>query len=674
MVGKIICIFILLFYVCLNAAIVFGNNGTDPKATAKSLYDQVKGKFNTREGINTNFISPLMGSGSLTTFDNTKSFTTKLACPSSNKFIQIIMQPKQNTNTVDFIVYYDSNFDGYIDKNWYFTGITGICSNGYIKCKDTVNWKECKTYRVVYDGSSFVEDEVSFYNLSHCFRVVSVYGAFLNYDYILSNFGGILVGAMQKYNPHYSVTNVEYPAEMTILYYGQDVQKCSYNKSAPVSGVDNPEAFFGGALKGDFSSVYQFLSSGSSLLKASNFTSPLANIYNNMTEKSCTVRRVLQKEGMNWQDAVISSSNTCTSVNRASLCGDNCLYVEVPVPVSSTSEQRADLYLNFGMLPYLQSVSVQWCRDCLGKRYIYKFYLNDNLVKSGNYTDLSSSGKWAQVYIPVSGVSDSVKLSFAFSGVEMNGCTTLYLTFWFSKLISVCQVSESIEDNCQQLRNNPDCMLRDRYVDDTPVIRNGRETGLQPLLSCKDVCGQTYCYTDWTVKDVYLCKVNSPEFDSTRVQSIFSTINFDENSKLLMYTDKYMVNGTWVTSSGSIDLSRFIGNKDEGCLQVCKVKIVVPEDEIGEKGNVSNYRDPHLSAFKVYYDYRECVEGKCPYNPSNNEEMVQDCACLSDFQNALLSLQAIRMAAQDIICSSGQFKPLPGFEQGADTSTIIPVK
>jgi hypothetical protein len=60
----------------------------------------------------------------------------------------------------------------------------------------------------------------------------------------------------------------------------------------------------------------------------------------------------------------------------------------------------------------------------------------------------------------------------------------------------------------------------------------------------------------------------------------------------------------------------------------------------------------------VYY-YRTCEKGVCPVQAG--EEMDIPCRCMNDFGAASTLLQTLRLAGQDMICTSGNVKTLPGY-------------
>jgi len=668
MKGRIVTVLLSFLLFAWSAEGLYAN---DAKAQAKSLYESVRGKFSTPQALNQNFVAPSLGNGTLSTFDNSKTFSANISCPSSTKFLEIIMQPQSNGN-VNFNVYFDSNFDGKVDKVQYFTGISGICGNGYVKCADPRNWFDCRMYKVSYDGSSFVETETSLFSLSSCFAVTNMYGNLVAKDYILSAFGGVLVGALQQYNPYFAVSKVQ-TQDVVITYYGQDRQRCSYNQAgAGSSSSESPAIYFGGAYTGDFSMAYRLSEVGQSLKQSSPFTGTFANLYSNMTERSCYVRRIVDSRTYDWNTFFRTSGGRsaagCWAGSGYSLCGPACIQYVVYLEecaldsVSSIIDIPRQSFFKYLSEVRFWTCTAQYGCGCFDDDNSGVFYVNNNYVGGFCGCDVDSYQDF-----PVSVRGDlllpgqntiQIKLTGVAGGKKhCCGCRPVYISFLFKDALPQCYVTgERIEDQCESLRQDPKCKLKDVFVDGTPVVLNGINTGLIPLTTCQEICGEIFCYNDWEIRKVYLCEENPPQPDFTRAQKILSTINYDGSK--LTFDDVRKEGGVWKDYPGQsfwLNLER-----GEACPKVCKVRIQSVEEvtnEVGNQGPVSNIR----TGPKILYDYRECVDNRCPFDPSAGEVMVQNCGCLTDFNDVLVSLQAVRLASQDLICSSGIQKTLPGW-------------
>lgn len=822
--GIILLIISLIFF-----SLAYAEEDFDAKSSAESLYSTAKQKTGSPESLMKNFVNPLLGNGTLYNIEGSQSFQATLVCPSSQRFLEILMQP-QETGDTNFFVYYDTNFDGNFDGSYAFMGVSGICSDGFIKC-DAGTWQNCKYYKVIFNGNSFSEEEISFNDLTSCFCINNACGNNLvwkNKKYILSTFGGVIVSALQSFNSHYAVTKTEVQ-DVVIRYYGQDTTKCSYSSST-VAGTTNPEIYFG--------NPYQMVSEAQSQMGTSEFTQLFTNLQENLSEKVCTIRRMiipnrcgketyqiylsgggrsyrlpacttshfqtsfyikdLSKitravlsevrfddwlairvnghfvyvgpksgntfrieggrvcyredesgtctaygacelstywvrrpnidlrpylvEGTNtiesfvevtgyggsqvyiyidtiqgnlecydshcklidfnpvegcdiWEQISYSSAaQNCPSVSVfPQLCGESCVQLQMPIYSAKGGAYSTSINLNIPEYLWmdLSQIMVKWCTQtygpypCMDDDGWYRIYVNGNQVASGSYGDREdcgvapNGGCWNTVNVPLTNftrANDTITVQIGGAAHDVNaGCRVVYLYLLFNNPLSGCYIEDNyIEDNCVALRSDENCFLKDRVVNGVYVVKDGENTGFTPIVECKEICGLDYCYDDWVIEEHYLCKNKLPDLDFTRPQEVLSTVRYDAN--LLIFNDVRNENGTWVSYPDQ-QLSLTL-EKGKGCSEVCKVKVT---EELPEVGGAGPLTYTNVSLPKVIYDIRECQNNKCPYDPAKGEEVVQDCACLSEFYDALISLQAVRLAGQDITCSSGVKKTLPGW-------------
>ena len=631
----------------------------DAKSKAKEVYSNVKEKVSVNENLVKNFVSPMLGNGTLYNLEGSKSFQAGLVCPSTQKFLEIIMQPK-STGDVDFIVYYDTDFNGQFDKNQIFSGISGLCSNGFIRC-DSGTWQNCRYYQVRYNGVSLVEEETTSLKVTSCFCLNNSCGsnlAWRNTNYVLSVFGGVVVSAFQSYDSRYAVSKTEVQ-DVAIRYYGQDVARCQYSPSVE-SGTSNPSIYFG--------NPYELTNRGQQEVVSSQFTQLFSNVQENVTERTCTIKRIISSQGVSWTDLVSSSaSENCQMQYVPELCGENCVKLTLPIYIHAGGAYSTTLTVVFpeALFLNLQSAVVHWCTDttgpfpCTDDDGWYYVYVNDVLVASGDYEDCQPC--WHYKNIPIDKLhsgENQVSITIGGAGGEygvQQGCRLIWLYLYFSSLFE-CYVDRNyIEDNCVSLRNNPECYLKDRITDGVYVVRNRQNTGLIPTYTCNEFCGELYCYNDWVVEERYLCKDQPVNLDFTRPQEVLSTLRYD--ASLLTFDDvRKNEQGNWASFPGQN--LRILLDEGEACPKVCKVKVVESFPEVGEAGPTTSMSK---DLERVIYDFRNCVDDVCPYDPAKGEELVANCACLSDFNDALVTFQSIRLAGKDVICSSGNEKTLPGW-------------
>jgi len=208
--------------------------------------------------------------------------------------------------------------------------------------------------------------------------------------------------------------------------------------------------------------------------------------------------------------------------------------------------------------------------------------------------------------------------------------------------------------------NDPDCKLKDEWVDGVQTWSSYNPTGFVPVgESCRTVTGwqtHTVCYNWWTKKRIYTCKIKGWNFDEEkkRMQTIVNStkdVNVMSGNVLgnVGYQDYRKNNGSWGNYSGSINIP-FAGSK-KGCMFVCKVRVPVKDTQAYANKNTSQYR----SINSYVFDYRKCSDHDgtyvCPYNPSKGEQVITNCQCIDEFAEAAAIMQTLEDAGKDIICS-----------------------
>jgi len=116
---------------------------------------------------------------------------------------------------------------------------------------------------------------------------------------------------------------------------------------------------------------------------------------------------------------------------------------------------------------------------------------------------------------------------------------------------------------------------------------------------------------------------------------------------------EHVVSGNWMVRDQTI---RFpLQDLPDECIPVCRVKVNLSVKEMQAKVELN-------PTPRALYKYLPCesVGGQyiCPYSPEDGEEIVSPCNCASHFSEAITAIQAMRLAGQDMICSSGVEKAL----------------
>ncbi|MGB9879049.1 MAG: hypothetical protein ACPLGZ_03600, partial [Candidatus Pelagibacter ubique] len=169
--------------------------------------------------------------------------------------------------------------------------------------------------------------------------------------------------------------------------------------------------------------------------------------------------------------------------------------------------------------------------------------------------------------------------------------------------------------------------------------------------SCQTFCEDVFCYDWWTKEKTYECEAPTIDLSSAkkRLAAISSSAIYSGSE--LTYTDiRYnKETDTWEEySNQKIYIS---GQQGEDCELMCKVRKLKDASQTGAFGPLNTTLRSDQQQY-VYY-YRSCIDGVCPYNPNEGEEIAQGCDCINNFPEATVGLQALRLAGQDMICTTG---------------------
>lgn len=246
---------------------------------------------------------------------------------------------------------------------------------------------------------------------------------------------------------------------------------------------------------------------------------------------------------------------------------------------------------------------------------------------------------------------------------------SVYKECTIKKQVSGCSVIEN--SNCHSIDTNS-CSIADEIWDGVQVIKAGSKTGLNPLGGCLYVCGGAQCFPWLERKIRYICPATGNVEDPTpRLKLVERTTVYNRGEGKIYYDDMLkMQSGGWMTYPNR---EIWIGEGEQvpECENVCKVKVINPgskkvlaEKEEEEVPGVKKLFVPtNISRvnkdFVYYKSCKENVDGNytiCPLK--EGEQLLEDCRCRNDFNQAILYMQAVRMAGQDMICSSGVKKNL----------------
>lgn len=623
-------------------------------------------KFGGKDALKANAIEPMNTSAPLTTVDGSQEVLTQLAHPSSNQFLDVLIQPGSTGDVSMLKVLVDTDFNGQMDYAWQAPApISGVCANGVIMC-DPGTWDNCVDYRWQSDSVGHVSlEQTTPDKLGGCYCVNNGCGNNLiwnNSAILLKDLGGGVVGAIQAANPALTISNVQ-STPVSISYFGQDMSRTT-DANGSATGAPVPPAqttYFTNPQS--LPSAASAAATASAADSSSTYSMLVTTFGTNMQRRECQIRRNVTLTEVTFNDVLLPLGGTLASFN---LCGLEC----------GTLVMDTTYKLGQGCNTYWTSFSFFVKRPELIQSVVLKeVHFDDHeliringaeVFKNGAFAGhdhATDNGPWSHAGCERSTefvIYNNKDLTSYFMSpgqvtIEMaatiagGGHGTAIFEIRLKPL--TCDVDSTINDSCQTLGTDPSCSLYDEVVDGVQTFRQGNATGLTPLPVSKQIsqgtCTKTLTY-DWWEKDrVYMC--DARPFDFSTAATRYGTVVDSVASGGSTYQDMRLVGGAWQQDSGSVSMLDF-GSHAE-CQQACKTRRVSVKDQALLSGPVSQTQtDP------VSYDilYHTCVDGNCPAGP--DEEILKDCQCLNDFAEAASVMQMLRQASQDVICSDGVAK------------------
>jgi len=660
----------LLFY-CLisfftSSFYVFADYIQDAERKARETYEMFKKTISSPRQVEQRYVNPLLGNVPIYTIDNSTSFNAQILCPSGSEFATVVIQPS-STGDLNVTVFHPGG-------QAFIQGISGICANGYIKC-DPGTWNNCTYWQIKYSGNLYSVN-ATYSSLGGCFCVNNHCGSNLfwrNSGYILSVFGGIVGQALQEYDPSYTVSEAVIEGA-SIKLYGQSFSSCyqaggSSQVKMLSSYMDTPLLI---STRG-FEVYESEVTNPESMAYA--VTQATYNIGQFFEDRTCTRKRIINTRNYNFAEIFSGSTDCFGNIPGPYVCGEKCLYFEFGL-VNTHGQGQA--LVNFEMTPdfyrALSEIKGSWRTDthgpypCLDDDGYVQFYLNNQYAGGESYGDSEAKcgccsrapTHWVtlnkNLINPPSGNASSMNtLKVLAGGAEHDtaegACRPVRIYFFVSEPVRGCYVTNDyIEDNCNSLESDSECVLWEEKVDGVPTVQGGQKTGLVPRLKCETVCDKTVCDTGWLVERRYKCKTSDYNLTGIerRLETVTGTSTFD-NTKIT-FEDIRLENGTWRQYSQQELYVRNFSQPDE-CEPVCRVTV----SSAGREVEVNMSLRGETEARKEYL-YKPCVlnnsnEYICPL--SEGETLDVDCTCASFFNEAMMALQAIRLAGSDFICSSG---------------------
>jgi hypothetical protein len=635
--------------------LLFGNTQAQSQADAQSIEARARAaaaasraRSSDSEAIQRNYVTPGLAGQPISTIDGKRSFETSLACQKSATLLEVLVQPSATGDLGSVQVARDTDLDGTIDSRSNLpVPLSGLCANGVISCQPGT-WTGCRHFRWDVDSSRTLKlTEVAMPELAGCYCINASCGsdlAWSNMPGVLRDLGGGMVGALTTADPRIGVAQamIEGPV---IRYVGAQSTACTASPSLPQTAYRaNPTAIAADAQAAITSnSVFQSLSgSPAGLGKARQLRQCTVERRINLASVTADeiVERVAGGYATNRYGATVEFLMGSPSNN--SLKGGNCslfdfrMTLRVNEPDRITSARLVDYFGDDwaqvridGQL--IASGPSSWSGEGLPPAKCERngaFQATPNIDLKPWLTK-GDHQIWLRVAVADGG----------------EGMARVQLT-----LDESCKVTEQLVDLCAAIASDSKCRLDTERVDGVQTFRNGVKTGLVPLQQRRQF-GSSACalevQRDFFLRDrVYACEIDStalPVPDLSRGAYILDRS-----------TETILADRVRTSNGGMAETTRPFALPDRGsvpgCEPICKTRAPKVNTAAAPQGVVGNQQnDP--SSFDTFF--HSCGDdNRCPLG--SGEELVSGCGCLDDFPEAVVMMQAVRLAGADLACTAPQ--------------------
>ncbi|HHJ63331.1 MAG TPA: hypothetical protein ENJ61_00325 [Aquifex aeolicus] len=228
-----------MVFVLLAGLVFAGDYG------AGSVWDKVKSRLGTKEGIRENADVPLKTESPMKNIEGTQSFEVRLQCPSKKEGIRITFHPLSG-NDYRLIIEEDLDLDGvyeYVYDTWSVgIRVSGVCYSGIVSCDPGGSWANCEYY--YWDGGT--SGYVSLVNtedtslLGGCFCSNASCGVNTLVQEIVDYVSGGISQAVMRVRSDLGISKAGFDmSTMSAHLYVQDKAGCAYAGGA-IYGEQNP--------------------------------------------------------------------------------------------------------------------------------------------------------------------------------------------------------------------------------------------------------------------------------------------------------------------------------------------------------------------------------------------------------------------------------------------------
>lgn len=632
--------------------------------SAEELMQEHQQQIDSPETVNKNLMTPLTTDAQMQTFDGKQQFSAKIQPQAGKELLKLTLQPLPSGDVKILSIVQDTRLSGklnsYMQPNLI---VSGVCANGFIRC-DPGSWNNCQSFAWATDKDHrLATEQVPLSNLGGCYCINNSCGtglAWSNLSDVLSHLGGGAVGAIVQKNPLYSLGSPKI-TDTTVTYYGQNNGDGSTVNLTQLPNMAEPQSVLGYAAnpqKMEDDKASQAKNDPTwQLIKESQANEAPLNFV------SCRADRIIKVDAPRPEDIVRKVGGG----GSISISGHNTFKISL----GDFSEKRGwqTMYQDSMTLEVVKPDRIVYGRLNYARFDDWlQILANDSPIWSGPYNNW-----WDPIHRPpgegelgrtwkqsthadfTQHLKNKGMFRFRYR-LEVTDIGCGYIDGFIGVDTSDRLLPDQIINGCTAYETDKSYLLVDENIDGVNTFKNYVKTGLRPVKQTRTINGPHTAFKvtrDWFLTERrYLHKDKVPqkyEFDFERTKYI------QKHSTEKKYHDQYKSNGQVVNSQGDLFLTD--AKPYSACTPSCKTKKARPQHDVsGDAGSFNvtgeKQRDP------VTYDFfnRPCKNGICQLGPG--ETLVKDCQCLEEFGEAAAMMQVLRMAGNDLICSSGATKTL----------------
>lgn len=677
---------ILLILSCLLSTFCFAAISDSERTKVDGVSDSVKETMRLQAGsksaLTTNFIHPLNSSDKLKTFDGKQQFDFQLAgCKASSAFLEMNTQPQPNGKIRILTIKQDSSMDGKYD---YLVqpnlDVDLVCANGFSTCSNIDDFSTCESYVWESNNKKVSISRTGMGSLGGCYCISGRCGqnlAWRNLKTVVKDLSSGAARSLTKENPFFTVGAVQINGTLGVVRGGTG--SCSASDISDLTDAPSKTELLAyssnpNKLKADgkgrmgSSTLFGLINEGS------------LNANETAEYRGCTITRTPQLEAESISDIIVLDGGE----GGVRTCGEECIEIVLGKQGDNYwAGSGKDFYFHTGF--YLKKPervkSAQlsyaafddWIQVAINAEYFWSGpYNNWNYstpegVVPGKH-ELSTSWKYSPNVSFMDYIPDQAGHIRFNARVNVTGNGEGYLYGRMDVDLDCKDKNDDvIADGCAAYREDEDCVVDNEEVDGVMTISNGVITGLAPIAQSRTYTTES-CNTKlqrpwFKKKRTYRCKSQN-DFDLRHMRERSKHIK-DSTTNTDYQDITFNSDGSRNYSSGTLNFDGIPSTAS--CTSVCKVR-----KEVAVSTTLQGTKDQNkvnrTDQFEV--SYKECYipvgEGENKCDLEDGEALVTPCQCQNAFAEATGMMQVMRLAGQDMICSSGDFKMPDGSEKPED--------